>query len=324
LAPLVTIQLPAGGGLASGSRQLSGTAMDPDGAGVARVEVRLGNGPWQSARGTRHWTAPVQVPASGRFAIAARAVDEAGLMSAPVLAELRVDNTPPTLRFDPLAALRGGQDAILSGTAQDAEGGAIARVEVRIEGRWRQVPGPYPPRDGDAVQWSLPWSYLGQEGATHRLVARAVDDAGNISPASPELAVQVDAVAPVSEIRQPPAGASRPSGSFVVWGYAEDGLGVERVEVSLNGGRSWRPALLGAEAAALAGVAVPPTPPAPPGPGRGPERLYLPVLASGRDPSGSTLWAIRVVAEPGPLAIRSRAIDRAGNVEALGPPLRLR
>jgi hypothetical protein len=122
-----------------------------------------------------------------------------------------------------------------------------------------------------------------------------------------------------------PQAASTVSGPVVtIWGYADDGWGVDRVEVSVDGGATWQEALLGEEASAIAGVPVPePRPPADSSP-RGPVKIYLPLAHSGRAANGTVLWAIQVPTNATDLVIRSRAVDPAGNVEVPQPPVRVR
>lgn len=89
-----------------------------------------------------------------------------------------------------------------------------------------------------------------------------------------------------------------------MWGTARDGWGVSSVQVSTNGGQMWADAPVGAAAA----------------------NLLASTLCSGaaaKAEVGATLWAAVVPAPYGPLALRVRAVDRAGNMEALQPPLRV-
>jgi hypothetical protein len=323
--PAVAIDLPAqDAALASGPRSVRGTAADA-GDGLARVEVRVADGPWQPATGTTAWRATIQVPAGGRFTLAARATDRHGHVGRVASVEVEVDNSGPVATLDSLPAVLDGLDTVLSGTVRDAALTAVAQVEVAVDGVWHPVPGPYAERPDGSVAWQRRWAYPDQEGLRHSLAVRATDAAGNVGPATAPVEVTVDSVEPLSVIEAPQAGATVAGAEVLVWGWADDGWGVERVEVSLNGGATWQAAKLGAEAAALVGRPAPPPvgPPAAPLQ-HGPVVLYLPWLASPRAEKGSVLWALKVAAPPGELMIRSRAVDRAGNVEPLRPPVRVR
>jgi len=88
-APILTqsrIDLPrAGAGIAPGPVDVAGVAWAPD-RGVAGVEVRIDDGPWQQARITRpiskatwvQWTFPWTAAGSGRHGIEVRATDDTG------------------------------------------------------------------------------------------------------------------------------------------------------------------------------------------------------------------------------------------------------
>jgi hypothetical protein len=140
----------------------------------------------------------------------------------------------------------------------------------------------------------------------HTLRVRAVDVAGNVGAASEPTLVTVDSVSPASTIVQPKPAALVSGGHILVWGLASDGWGLAQVEVSLDGGRNWQPALLGDAARSLLdsrGVSgVPPA-----------DEL----------PAGSEVWALELAVAGFDVAIRSRATDLAGNVEGLRAPVRV-
>ena len=129
--------------------------------------------------------------------------------------------------------------------------------------------------------------------------ARAVDQAGNVGPGSDATTVTVDTVAPASSIVYPEQGALLDDRFVLVWGLAADGWGVDRVDVSLDGGMTWDAALLGDAARDLL------------------DSLGVPGV-----PPDDVVWAIQLEAASFHLAIRSRATDLAGNSEPLRAPVR--
>ena len=196
----------------------------------------------------------------------------------------------------------------LTGTASDPfpPGGAIAQVEVQIDGGPWQAVEPGAPDPNGLVAWTMRWQPGAEEGVAHTIRVRAIDAAGNTGQATPTVDVVVDTIAPSSMIVYPETGAVLDGRDMLVWGLAADGWGVERVDVSLDGGTTWDAAMLGQAARdLLASLGVPDVPP--------PDQL----------PAGMNVWAIQLEAQSFHLAIRSRATDLAGNVESLQPPVRV-
>ncbi len=97
--PGVTIASPEENSSASSNRiTVSGTAIDPTGGGITRVEVRLDGGPWTKAQGIDTWKAVVNL-ALGTNAIRARAWDQAGLSSPIVSVNVLFRGNPPEASF---------------------------------------------------------------------------------------------------------------------------------------------------------------------------------------------------------------------------------
>jgi hypothetical protein len=323
-APRALIDLPAvGAALRSGPQTVHGHASDKHGDGVAKVELRLDGGAWQPATGTNAWVATIQVPASGAFTLEARATDTGGLVGPATSVRIAVDNAVPTVSLDPVAPVLDDSDTVLTGRAADASAAAVADVDIAIDGVWVNVPGPYAEQPDGSVVWHFLWSYPGESGVKHTLAVRATDAAGNTSAPSAPVTVTVDSLRPVSTIERPLAGSTVAGEEVTLWGYADDGWGVSRVEVSLDGGQTWQPALLGAAASALVNVPVPAPRGTPDTSARGSTKLYLPLVHSGRAENGTVLWALKVRAPYGNLALRSRAVDLAGNLESLRAPVRV-
>ncbi len=88
------------------------------------------------------------------------------------------------------------------------------------------------------IGWLFPLHLTTQDGETAQLVARAVDEAGNVGPNTITTTVTLDNQGPVITVTQ---------FSTVLTGTVSDGSGVASVEVSLDGGVSYQSALLRGE-----------------------------------------------------------------------------
>jgi len=327
-APHVAIWSPKVGAgtdtaaMRSGPAVITGTAVDL-GGGVARVEVRVGDDAWRPASGTNSWWANVEVPLQGSLVVSVRAVDTYGHVSVPDTLRITADNVPPTVSLEVPGHVITGTKAVLWGEARDPlpSGAEIARVEVQVDdGPWLLVPRHGREANG-SYSWVQRWRLPLEEGAKHRLRSRAVDAAGNVGAASAPVTVTIDSIRPRTTIEYPQAGAEVPAGApLLVWGDAADGWGVDRVELSADGGRTWQRASLGAEAERLLGIRR-----APPDSveSSGPNAVYLPVVRNGEPLVPNTLWAVEIVVPEGDLVLRSRATDRSGNTEPPGLPLRI-
>jgi hypothetical protein len=87
-----------------------------------------------------------------------------------------------------------------------------------------------------------------QDGEQIEVVARAIDQAGNVGPESEPVTVILDSVGPAITVTQT---------SPVLQGMVSDGSGVASVEVSLNGGADFLPAALSAGAWTFAPASAP-------------------------------------------------------------------
>ena len=298
--PVVTIDLPAAA-LAPGAQTVYGTAQDGDGGGVARVEVQVNGNGWIAAQGTIAWQATIDVPASGSFALSARAIDVHGHTSDPVTMQVQVDSEPPAAILDLADPLLGGAVAHLSGRAADGSGSGVGLVQLQIDGGpWISVTLPFEPAGDGTVIWHYNWTLPHEDGGDHTISVRARDRAGNLGAATEPATVTVDSVAPVSVIASPEPGAVVSPPDLRIWGVATDGYGLDKVEVSLDGARTWQPAELMAAAA------------------EGDALLPRAVVDDG------VIWQLTLpVAGGESLIIYSRATDLAGNVQRLGAPVRV-
>lgn len=99
LPPHSTVTSPSANQMISGtSFTVRGTAQDAV-AGVERVEVKIGDGEWQTARGVADWSLVWSVPATdAAVTIQARAIDRLGhVEAAGPRVDVRVDNLSPTI-----------------------------------------------------------------------------------------------------------------------------------------------------------------------------------------------------------------------------------
>jgi hypothetical protein len=323
--PTVSVDLANGATLRPGHQLIAGTANDN--AGLRQVEVRVDNGDWGVAEvvfggnpTAWRWQIGIDVPDTGQVVIAARATDIYGLVGQPVSTTVYVDGAPPVASIILNRSVLSGTSVVLTGTVTDAESalGLLDRVEVQIDdGAWQVAPPPYllAPITGQPLGtrlWRYTWQLPREEGGEHRVRVRAVDAAGNVGQPSAPTVVTVDSIAPVSSIVYPQAGATIPEtclnipqGNILMWGTANDGWGFGATQVSVDGGRTWQVAVLGTAAAQLLAQAL------------------CDVGGKTDAQTSSQLWAVILPAPYGEIALRSRAIDRAGNVEALKAPVRV-
>jgi hypothetical protein len=78
----------------------------------------------------------------------------------------------------------------------------------------------------------FPLRLSNQDGHQIQVVARAVDEAGNVSPETAPLTITLDRIGPTVTAWQDGA---------LLLGSAYDGSGVAKIEVSIDGGRSYEP-----------------------------------------------------------------------------------
>jgi len=172
--------------------------------------------------------------------------------------------------------LRGGQIlssayCVVKGTASGANGRGVQTVEVSTDGgaSWHGANG--------TVNWKYTWRP--KTDGVYVIVSRATDASNLQESPGPGVDVLVDRTKPVSAITSPGNCTVSSGTSIVVHGTAMDaGAGVRRVEVSTDGGHSWRTV---------------------------------------RDVSGDASWSAwsYTFTVRGNCALMSRATDRAGNVE---------
>jgi hypothetical protein len=225
---------PDGGTVGGGVYRIEGTASDTI-SGVSLVEVSVdGGATWVTAEGTESWYYDWTVPESGTFNIRSRATDPAGNVEAPGPGvTVTVDDDLPSSQITQPAdgALLSGATVTISGTASDPTSG-IALVEVSLDGgaTWQTATG--------GESWSYVWTL--PDSGEFNIRSRATDEATNQEVPGPGINVTVDNLAPASSISNLEDGGKVGRGSFTILGTATDeGSGVDRVEISFDGGASW-------------------------------------------------------------------------------------
>jgi hypothetical protein len=181
-----------------------------------------------------------------------------GLLSEEVTKTLVTDDSVPNVEITPVDSLSGNYVRLV-GVVQDWFPVAQQAVKVEVStngGRFFPAfvsPAAVSPTLGSAAsaseaKWSFPLQLTNQDGEEIEVVARAIDQAGNVGPESEPLTVVLDTVGPAITVTQT---------SPLMQGTVSDGSGVASVEVSRDGGASYEPAALSAGAWRLDAVPSP-------------------------------------------------------------------
>jgi hypothetical protein len=178
-----------------------------------------------------------------------RVTSRNGQVSPVISGTLVADDEAPTAQIAAVEAL-SGNFGVIRGTAADSfpTAKAPSRVEVSVDGG-RFVPvhttsviaparaGTNAPAQVNAA-WTFPLQITNEDGKQVQIVARATDSAGNVGPSSDPVTITLDGVGPVITGTQ---------NADLLQGHATDGSGVALVEVSLDGGVHYEPAVLAGE-----------------------------------------------------------------------------
>jgi hypothetical protein len=176
--------------------------------------------------------------------------------TSPVIGKTIIaDSVAPTASITPSVVLQNGK-AIITGQSNDAfpTTQPAKRVEISVNGGTflpavqkgvGLIGGKRPTNAPNAVEatstasWSFPVKLDRSDGKTITVVARAIDEAGNVGPNSAPLVMTIDNVGPQITIVNT---------GEVIDGTVTDGSGVVKVEVSLDGGMTFQLATLNAGA----------------------------------------------------------------------------
>src|SRR5262245_43211189 len=187
--PTSTIMSPTAGAtvLIGKPVAITGTASDAGGGSVVRVEVSVNGGAtYSDATGTNSWSFPWTPGAPGPATIKSRAVDNTGnVQDPPAEIHVTVDAPPTSTITSPTvgATVSQGIRFLITGTASDAGGGSVVRVEVSVDGgaTWNVACG--------TSDWSFNWMPTALGTAT--LKSRAIDNTGNVQDPPAEITVTV-------------------------------------------------------------------------------------------------------------------------------------
>jgi len=210
-APTVSISAPSDGARVSGTIAIIGSAQDPNGGMVAKVEVSIDSGNWEIATGTSSWSFNWNTSSvsDGAHTIQARATDLSGNTAVSAIITVNVDNTPPNLVVTSHSDgdyVKGNTVVTISGTATDPNGGTVSWVDVQIDNRnWDTASG--------TTNWSYNWNTSNESGGPHTVKVRASDSFGSTTTVS--FILYVDWNSPYIHDFYPEGGASVPTGTNI-------------------------------------------------------------------------------------------------------------
>jgi len=233
LLPVSAITSPANNAkLTGGVRTITGTASDT-GADVKQVDISTDGGvTWNSATGTNNWAFSWTPPISGTYIIQSRATDNDDKIQAQPFPTVTVvvDTLPPTSTISAPAnnAILTGTGATIRGTATDTGGSGLNNTQLYIDGVPATVTG---------ALWSYNWTYPANTYHTYSIYTLASDQAGNVEELAPGAGINVivDNIAPTSTINALPTYITGTGYTFT-GDAADTGVGVARVQVSINNG----------------------------------------------------------------------------------------
>ncbi len=234
-APTSLITDPPDGGALNGDQYtITGTAED-NLTGVDSVEISTDNGmTWLPVDGTENWSFQWTLPGEeGAVTLYTKATDSAGNIETPAEHTVTIDRTPPQsiITHPGEDGCVGGGVYTIEGTASDALT-SVETVEISVDdgATWHEAEG--------TENWSYQWTIPGD--GNYILKSRATDIAGNIETPQPGREVEVDLIPPDSDIVDPQNGDAIGGETYTVAGTAQDqGCGLEKVEISVDGGDTW-------------------------------------------------------------------------------------
>jgi hypothetical protein len=209
------------------------------------VEANTGSGWVEIGPLGDHVAVEAEVGAGSSEDWQVRVTSTCGRHSEPEVRTIVADDVAPTAAVSPTQYLTG-TFAFVRGNSTDAfpTTRAPEGVEVSINGghfypAYLSAASPSAAQAdvSSAADWLFPVQFSNQDGEVIEVVARAVDEAGNVGATSAPVSITVDAVGPA---------LTYGLDDGVVGGTATDGSGVASVEVSLDGGATYGLAALDA------------------------------------------------------------------------------
>jgi hypothetical protein len=176
--PSITVYTPVEGATVSGTAQITGVAIDPEGS-IAAVSAQVDDGDWQPAQGGQSWIYYMDTlnMSNGAHVIRAKATD--GSADSVVMARNITVHNPlwgfsVEIGFPPDGSSVKGKVKLL-GTASRI-GSSIAQVELRIDGGdWQTAAG--------TSSWEFSWDSAKVNNGAHQITVRA-NDGTDSSPES--------------------------------------------------------------------------------------------------------------------------------------------
>lgn len=247
--PVSTITSPKDGTKVSGTTcTITGTAVDtaPDGGagtGIKTVQISIGGGAWQTVTDTSGngtwatwsytWT---PLPADGYYNIKPKATDHVNNVETPGAGiTIRVGNTPLGCSLTyPKSGYLNGTYRTITGTAVDNLGTGVTLVQVSTDGgaTFKNAT-----TTNGWANWSYNWA-IPADG-TYAIQAKAWEGSTNTSALSGVNTVTIDNVPPTLTVSTPTNGATLTGVNTVISGTASDNIGVNKVQISLDGGKTW-------------------------------------------------------------------------------------
>ena len=189
--------------------------------------------PFEPVSGNSHWSYTINLDEleEGKHNLVIRSVDEAGNIRLEGPYDFNVDpetDIPLVAVAHPKPGSRVGRMLPIIGTARDDDG--ISRVEVSInDGPWRPASG--------AEAWSAVLDSGALGDGPHSMAVKSIDLNGLESPVV-TVPFIVDTSAPVGGVTDPVSGALI-SGKATFSGSLEDPNGIQTIEISRDGGKTW-------------------------------------------------------------------------------------
>jgi len=188
-------------------------------SGVASILYLVDRGTWED------YTGPFSIVTEGNHTVRYLASDGAGNTAPERYATFKLDATPPSsdLQLEASSGSAGWyvSNATVTLTATDATSGVHSisyRLDARDASSWQPYASPFTLHDG-----------------MHVLEYRATDEAGNVEPIHSRT-LNVDTLAPKLSGFSPSSTVT--TSRFVFsWKAADDGSGIARYEVSIDGGQ---------------------------------------------------------------------------------------